>query len=237
MRTLEWVRSALAVLILGICQAASGLTIYRVELVGGGVVFAQDSPKISGGRIVFLTSPQGSLVSMKRSEVSRIEAIETENKPPPDFGNAKLREPLVRIRKTDPLEPPSMKSGWDSGWKPPRSSWASMTTGRDPGRTIPFPASANDLKPGNYEPFPVAPGGQSGPPPAYREGQTIPKAGSLREPPGVIHSGEMPKRANEKRQAPGLDFSERPAIEAPALPVPPPPKIPAASDPDALPHL
>jgi hypothetical protein len=230
------VRRSLAFVLLGICQAASGLTIYRIELVGGGVVFAQDPPKGSGDRIVFLTSPQGSLVSMKRSEVSRVEAIETENKPAPDYGNAKLREPLIRIRKADPLEAPSMKSGWDAGWKPPRSNWASMTTGRDPGLTIAFPVSADDLKPGNYEPFPAAPGGQSGPPPAYREGQTIPTAGSLRAPPGVIHSGEMPKRANEKRPAPGLDFSEKPRVDPPPL-VPPPATTPTATNPDDLPHL
>src|ERR1017187_3043131 len=231
------VRLILVLLTLAICEPSLALTVYRVNLVGGGVIFAQDSPRISGDRIVFLTSPQGSLVSMKRSEVSHHGAIETENKPPPDFGGAKLRDPLVKIRKADPLEAPSMRSAWDSGWRPPRSNWASMKTGREPGKTIPFPVSADDLKPGNYEPFPVAPGGQSGPPPVYREGQTIAKAGSLQEPPPVIHLGDMPKRANEKWQAPGLVFSERPTVERTPLPVPPPPPIIVPKNPDDLPQL
>src|ERR1017187_6115802 len=99
-----WVRLVFALVALAVCEPALSLIVYRVELVGGGVVFAQEAPKVSGDRIVFLTSPQGSLVSMKRSEISRVEAIETENKPPPDFGGPKLREALVRIRKADPLE-------------------------------------------------------------------------------------------------------------------------------------
>jgi hypothetical protein len=174
---------------------------------------------------------------MKRSEVAGVEAIETENKPPPDFGGPKLREPLVRIRKADPSETPPMRPAWDSGWKPPRSSWASMKTGLEPGKTIPFPVSADDLKPGNYEPFPVAPGGQSRPPPAYREGQTIAKAGSLQEPPPVIHLGDMPKRANEKWQAPANVFSERPGVERAPLPVLSPPQIVVPKNPDDLPQL
>jgi hypothetical protein len=174
---------------------------------------------------------------MKRSDVVRIEAVETENKPPPEFGEAKLRNALVKIRKADPLEAPTKSSAWDTGWKPPRSKWASMKTGREPGKTIPFPVSADDLKPGNYEPFPVAPGGQSGPPPAYREGQTIPKAGSLQEPPRAIHLGDVPKRANEKWQAPGFVFSERPALERSPLPVSAPPAIPVTRNPSDLPQL
>ncbi len=215
---------------------AVAVTVYRVELVGGGVVFAQDKPRVSAGRLVFLSSPQGTLVSMKQAEVARIEAIETANRPSPDFGNAKLRQAFVTIRPDSPRDKPSLGIAWDSGCKPPRSKWASIKTGREPGKTIPFPVSADDLKPGNYEPFPVAPGGQSGPPPAYREGQTIPKAGSLREPPRVIHLGDMPKRANEKGQAPGLVFSEVPSVERPPLPVPPPTPIVTPKNPDDLPQ-
>jgi hypothetical protein len=109
-----------------------------------------------------------------------------------------------------------------------------MKTGREPGKTISFPVSADDLNPGNYEPFPVAPGGQSGPPPAYREGQTVGKAGSLQEPPRIINLGDTPKRANEKLQAPGLVFSERPSVERPTRPVTPPPPTPR--NPEDLPQ-
>lgn len=211
-----------ASMLLAVSSAGAARTVYRIELVGGSVLFAQEAPKISGDRLVFLSAPQGSLVSMKKSEVSKIEAIETENTPPPDYGSAKLHSNLSGIRPAGPLDRPSTHEGWDAGWKPPRSRWASMKTGREPGKTIAFPVSSDDLKPGNYEPFPVAPGGQSGPPPAYVEGRTVPKAGSLQEPPKGIQFGDAPKRANEKVAAPALVFSQPPGVEPTMGPAPPP---------------
>jgi hypothetical protein len=198
--------------------SAPGLTVYRVELVCGGVVFAENQPKVSGSTYVFRSAPQGNLVSLRRSEVARVEAVETLNRPPLDLGRATVKEagapgvPVVPA-KVEP-RPGGVR------WAEARAAAAAKgmrpgyAPGDDqPGRTVAFPVSRDDLLPGNYRPFPAAPGGQSGPAPTMAEGQGVPKAGSLQEPVKVIQLPNAPASANMQLPAPPLVYSDKPHVD------------------------
>lgn len=198
-----------------------GLTIYRVELVGGGVVFAENEPKPSGTTLVFRSSPQGILVALRRSDVARVEQIEADNKPPLDLGRATLKQ--------DAAPKPAALPGGDSApsWAPKRPVYPRYSQGDDqPGNRVAFPVSPNDLLPGNYRAFPVAnavvhhrgdvPGGvrpEGGPPPMIEEGLGTPKAGSLAEPPKVVQFANPPASPNMQVPVAPLVYSEKPHID------------------------
>jgi hypothetical protein len=186
------------------------ITIYRVELAGGGVVFAENEPKPSGQTLVFRSSPQGILVALRRSEVARVERIEADNKPPVDFGKATLKRVATArpgaLHAQNPLE----------RQEPPAEEveYRRYLPGDDhPGNRVAFPVSRDDLLPGNYRPFPAGPGGQSGDAPKIKEGRGVPKAGSLREPPMAIRLADPPATANIQVPAAPLVFSEKPHID------------------------
>ena len=184
------------------------MTIYRVELAGGGVVFAENEPKLSGQTLVFRSSPQGILVALRRSEVARVERIEADNKPPVDLGKATLKK-LAERRL-------AVQAQIRSGAEPPveEPEYRRYLPGDDhPGNRVAFPVSRDDLLPGNYRPFPVGPGGQSGDAPMIKEGRGVPKAGSLREPPMAIRLADPPATANIQVPAAPLVFSEKPHID------------------------
>jgi hypothetical protein len=223
---------------------ARGLTIYRLELVGGGVVFAESEPKPSGMNFVFRSAPQGILVALRRSDVARVEQIDAENKPPLDLGGATLKQ--VAAPKPAALQAQDNRRGWDPLEEagifgahdgPPRDGALSRfgrrypQKGDDmPGNRVPFPVSRDDLMYGNYRAFPAANGGQSGPPPMIEEGRGTPKAGSLAEPPKVIHFASPPASPNMQVPAAPLVYSEKPHIDDTPSPKPtPPPRRPDLS--------
>ena len=207
-----------------------GLTIYRLELVEGGVVFAENEPKPSGTTLVFRSSPQGILVALRRSDVARVEQIEADNKPPLDLGRATVKQVAAP-------KPAALPSGDSSpSWAPKMPAYRSQPQGDDmPGNRVAFPVSRDDLLPGNYRPFPTAngvvhhrgdpPGGvQSGPPPMIEEGRGTPKAGSLAEPPKALQFPEPPASPNMQVPVAPLVYSEKPHIddaESPKTPAPP----------------
>jgi hypothetical protein len=56
---------------------ATTARVYRIELVGGGVVWSDDAPLQSGDQVLFHGHPAGALKSLKRSEIRRIVATST----------------------------------------------------------------------------------------------------------------------------------------------------------------
>jgi hypothetical protein len=210
-----------------------GLTIYRVELVGGGVVFAENEPKPSRTTLVFRSSPQGNLVALRRSEVARVERIEADNKPPLDLGRGALKQGAT---------PAALPAQTRSSWKPADDGRRYPQRGDEiPGNRVAFPVSRDDLLYGNYRAFPGANaelhhlgdapgGGQSGPPPLIVEGRGIPIAGSLGEPPKAIQLPGPPTGPNVQAPVAPLVFSEKPHIDEIQTPNPaPPPRRPDSS--------
>jgi hypothetical protein len=205
-----------------VSAAVPALTIYRIELVGGGVVFAENEPKASGTTLVFRSSPQSILVALRRSDVARVEQIEADNKPPVDLGKATLKQVAApnsnaaraRIRASEKLFVDAGGAGSSDeilSWAPKMSAYRGYPWGDDqPGNRVAFPVSRDDLLPGNYRPFPVGRGGQSGDPPMIQEGRGLPKAGSLQEPPKAMLFPDPPSTANVQAPAAPLVFSERP---------------------------
>ncbi|MGH9369187.1 MAG: hypothetical protein ACRD3M_16115 [Thermoanaerobaculia bacterium] len=190
---------------------ARALTIYRVELVGGGVVFAESAPKPSGATLVFRSAPQGILVALRRSEVARVEIIEADNKPPLDLGRATIKQ-VAAPRPAIPAHAAAETAGDSMPAKAP--AIRHYPVGDDqPGRSVAFPASRDDLLPGNYRPFPAGRGGQSGPLPMIEEGRGVPKAGSLQEPPKAIQLPEPPASANIQVPVAPLVYSEKPHVD------------------------
>lgn len=220
--------SRLILLLCGLLLAAAApaLTIYRIELVGGGVVFAENEPKPSGATLVFRSSPQSILVALRRSEVANVEQIEADNKPPVDLGRATMKQvaapkPPGLQARTRPSEKLFVEAGGAGLSDDSAPSWAlkmpayrGYPQGDDqPGNRVAFPVSRDDLLPGNYRPFPVGRGGQSGDPPMLQEGNGLPKAGSLQEPPKAMLFADPPATSNRQIPAAPLVFSEKPHID------------------------
>ena len=207
-------RTALFVVGLLLAGIARGWTFYRLDLVGGGVVFSEEEPKASGGNLVFRMAPQGILVTLRRTEVVRVEQIESENRPPLDLGGATTKQPpapkseRARDRRRD------VAAGGSPSWSPKMPAYRGYAQGDDmPGNRVAFPVSRDDLLPGNYRAFPAGHGGQSGDAPMLEEGRGLPKAGSLAEPPKVLQFWEPPNGANVQVPTVPLVFSEKPRVE------------------------
>ena len=200
------------------------MTIYRVELVGGGVVFAENEPKPSGTTLVFRSSPQGTLVALRRSEVARVERIESDNKPQVDLGQATLKK-VAAARPTAHEAQSPLERQEPPGEEP---EYRRYLPGDDhPGNRVAFPVSRDDLLPGNYRPFPAGRGGNSGDAPVIEEGRGIPKAGSLLEPPNAVQLANPPANPNMQVPTAPLVYSEKPRVDEtrPPKKTPPPRRV------------
>jgi hypothetical protein len=208
---------ALAAAVLGSllwCGSAAGLTLYRIELTNGGVIFAESQPTPNGAVLSFLSSPQGTLVGLRRSEVARIIQMENLNRAPLDLGGASLKRAVVGVPVGVPSVPSRRLSVEETS--SPSGSVRSRGYGAGdytPGNRVAFPVSRDDLLPGNYSPYPAGRGGQTGPPPMLREGMGVPKAGTLREPPEAILLHDAPTAANMQVPAPALIYDEKPHVD------------------------
>ena len=192
------------------CGSAAGLTLYRIELTDGSVIFAESQPTQNGATLSFQSSPQGTLVALRRSEVARIIQIESLNKAPLDLGGTSLKRAVVGVPSI-PSRRPSVE-----GASSPGDSARSRSYGAGdyrPGSRVAFPAARDDLLPGNYNPYPAGPGGQTAPPPMLAEDIGVPKAGTLREPPQVILLQDPPAATNVQVPAPPIIYAEKPHVD------------------------
>jgi hypothetical protein len=172
--------------------AASGSSVYKVELSGNQTVWSEDQPRNAGALVLFHRYPGGLLVSVKKTDVRRVTAV------------PRVAEELKRLKTGKDVvlgslpDRPSSGSGATAGsalpegaalspgerkdgtalLNPDRSYRPSWDSKQVPGQSLPFPASPND----------------------YREGRTFayPPAGAVQEAPGeppkmAPGNGEPPK--------------------------------------------
>jgi len=182
----------------GAAQAAEPPTattrVYRIELVGGGIVWSDDAPLQSGEQILFHGHPPGALKSLKRSEIARIVALHAVPPAP---------APVVRPGeavdlglagpgsggRTAPVRPvPARNAGPRQGeakdgsalFNPDRTYKPEWDSKLIPGTTMPNPNSPNDYKEGRTLGYPPAPATQAAPgdPPVMK-----PSSGEPPKPP------------------------------------------------------
>jgi hypothetical protein len=184
---------AAAISVLGLAPTAPAgpaVTLYRIEVAGNQVLWAQDKPRDNGTTLSFHRYPGGLLVSLRKADVRSV----TPSKLP--AGEAKAQRPsgqVILIGTTapvaaaisptggtpsaEPLAPGERKDGTallnpDRAYKP---EWDSKQV---PGMNIGFPNSPNDYREGKTYAYPPAPATQAAP-------GDVPKM-----PPG---NGELPR--------------------------------------------
>ncbi len=172
--------------------AASGSSVYKVELSGNQTVWSEDQPRNAGALVLFHRYPGGLLVSVKKAEVRRVTAVPRvaeelkRLKTGKDVvvGSLADRQPSgsgatagSAVPEGAALPPGERKDGTAllNPDRPYRPGWDSKQV---PGQNLPYPASPND----------------------YREGRTFayPPASVVQEAPGeppkmAPSSGEPPK--------------------------------------------
>lgn len=175
MTTMLLVGSVLLAAAAGAAPAAAASDLFRLELPGNQVVWSMDRPMQSGGLILFHRFPDGTLLSVKRADVRRIEAARFSTSPEramapgnvielgPTGGGA--RKPDARpagANAARPLLPGEQKNGTAllNPDRPYRPDWDSKQV---PGLNIPLPASPNDYREGKTFGFPSAASTQSAP--------------------------------------------------------------------------
>jgi hypothetical protein len=169
---------------------ATAAGLYRVDLAGGQTVWSQDRPRDTGTALLFHRSPDGLLVSIKKTEVKKITATALQPealrglKPAKDLivlgptgaGSAAAAE-TAAPGATNPDLPGARKDG-TALLNPNRQFKPEWDTKQVPGLNIPYPNAPND----------------------YREGKTFayPPAGASQEAPGDLPrmpagNGELPR--------------------------------------------
>jgi hypothetical protein len=168
--------------------------VYRIELVGGGILWSDDAPLQSGEQILFHGHPAGSLKSLRRSDIQRIVAqnvvIPTAAAVQPgeavDVGvtGSGGRRPLAARPALPPrgqgTRPGENKDG-SALFNPDRTYRPDWDGKQVPGTTLGYPNSPNDYKEGKTFAYPAATAAQ----------------GSPGDPPMMKpSSGELPKNPN-----------------------------------------
>ena len=139
-------------------DASASSRIYRIELVGGGVIFSDDAPLQSGEQILFHGHPAGPLQSLRRADVKRIVAASAASTPgsgvkPGQAVDLGLTGPGAPGRSGAPARPPlrgnaPLKPGEGKGatalFNPNRAYRPDWDGKLVPGATMGLPNSPND---------------------------------------------------------------------------------------------
>jgi hypothetical protein len=186
--------AVLAVSAAAAAEASAPARIYRIELLGGGVVFSDDAPLQSGEQILFHGHPTGSLQSLRRSDVKRI--VATSVAPPPST--------IAKPGQALDLGLAGPGSTSRSGAKLPPRGNASLRPGEGKGSTALFNPDRTYRPDWDGKLVPGATMGLPNSPNDYKEGKTLahPAAGATQSAPGdppmmKPSSGEPPKAPNQ----------------------------------------
>jgi hypothetical protein len=150
--------------------------VYRIELVGGGIVWSDDAPLQSGEQILFHGHPAGSLKSLRRSDIQRIVAqsvvVPTAASVQPgeavDVGvtGTGARTRALAARPVPPRSPgvrPGENKDGSALFNSDRTYRADWDGKQVPGATLGYPNSPNDYKEGKTFAYPAATAAQGAP--------------------------------------------------------------------------
>ena len=157
--------------------AAAGM--YRVDLAGGQTLWAQDKPRDTGAALLFHRSPDGLLVSIKKSEVKKITAtsLQAEEikgpKPAKDLivlgptGAGSAATPATATKGAPGAANPDLLPGErkdGTALLNPNRQFKPEWDGKQvPGMNIPYPNAPNDYREGKTFAYPPAPATQQAP--------------------------------------------------------------------------
>ena len=160
-------------------QPAHPATVYRIEMAGGQIAWAQDQPRDTGTALLFHRHPDGLLVSVKKSDVKRLSA----SAPPAEAarGPRPARDLIVlgplghgsgpaaaagsgaaAPGAADAAQPGQRKDG-SALFNPDRKYKPEWDSRQVPGSNIGYPNSPGDYKEGKTFAYPPAPATQSAP--------------------------------------------------------------------------
>jgi len=150
--------------------------VYRIELVGGGIVWSDDAPLQSGEQILFHGHPAGSLKSMRRSDIQRIvaQSVVIPTAAPVQPGEAVDvgvtgtggRGRVLPVKAPPPRSPgarPGENKDGSALFNPDRTYRPDWDGKQVPGATLGYPNSPNDYKEGKTFAYPAATATQGAP--------------------------------------------------------------------------
>jgi len=190
-----WSNALLAVLISihAATPAASGSSVYKVELSGNQTVWSEDQPRNAGALVLFHRYPGGLLVSVKKTDVRRVTAVPRVAE---ELKRLKTGKDAVPGSLPDPLSsgsgatagkalpegaalPPGERKDGTALLNPDRRYRPEWDSKQVPGLNLPYPASPNDYREGRTFPYPPAGAVQAAPgePPTMAPGSGEPPKG------------------------------------------------------------
>lgn len=149
---------------------------YRIETAGRGVLWSRDRPLQSGEQILFHQYPGGTLVSVRRSDITRVSAERVALSPPRyiDVGvtGAPRHETTGAAAATSAsggksarreAPGPGARPDGSALFNPDRKYQPDIDSKQVPGLNIARPNSPNDYREGRTLAFPAAPATQASP--------------------------------------------------------------------------
>lgn len=148
--------------------------VYRIETAGRGVLWSRDRPLQTGEQVLFHQHPGGTLVSMRRSDITRVQAERATSLPsryidvgvtgasPPGTMAAPSASPAGKSARHEPPGPGARPDG-TALFNPDRKYQPDLDAKRVPGLNTGMPNSPNDNREGRTLAFPAASATQASP--------------------------------------------------------------------------
>ncbi len=170
--------------------AASGPSVYKVELSGNQTVWSEDQPRNAGALVLFHRYPGGLLVSVKKADVRRVTAVPRVAEelktgkdvvlgPLADRPSSESGATAGKALPEGAAPPPGARKDGAALLNPDRRYRPEWDSKQVPGLNLPYPASPNDYREGRTFPYPPAGAVQAAPgePPTMAPGSGEPPKG------------------------------------------------------------
>ena len=177
---LENILAAAAISLLGLLPAPhEKANVYKIELAGGQIAWAQDQPRDTGNTLLFHRHPDGLLVSVKKADVRRLSAsappAETPRGPKPvkdlivlgptggGSAAAANKAGTASAAAGDAGAQPGQRKDGSALFNPDRKYKPEWDSRQVPGSNLGYPNSSDDYKEGKTFAYPPAGSTQSAP--------------------------------------------------------------------------